>query len=271
MSISKLSIKKYYLLTKDIVEICEAIATENNKIFSFPHPFFYEEDCVTSPSDLGACVETEFDDGDLPVLYAAFHNETLIGFISTYFLDDSVEICSFIHPDYLGHGVFRTMFDTFADDYLGYDIFVTCHPKDCNLKSLLEHFGFSLNRSELLMAIDSKTYKRADTSHLSDFVIKKTLDNDESHYTISGGNGLIGEGFSYNGDNCATIHDIFINEDFRNNRYGLALVNYMISDLLATKSSILLHVTKENAAAFSLYKKLGFTVNEQSDYYLSML
>ena len=105
------SIQRIFDLNNDIINKCAAIASLQNTNNSIPHSFFYDE------------IELSEED-QLPVMYVAKICDEVIGFISTYYLDDSIEICSFVHPQYCGQGVFKSMYQLLASDYEGYDVYV---------------------------------------------------------------------------------------------------------------------------------------------------
>ncbi|MBE5959232.1 MAG: GNAT family N-acetyltransferase [Lachnospiraceae bacterium] len=263
MNITDYSIKRIYSITDDILLSCTNIVSLCNDKTNYPHSFFFDEEAfVSSPSN------ENIPEDELPVMYIASNKDGVIGFISTYYLDDYIEVCSFVHPSLFGQGIFSATYNLFMEDYAGYDIIASCFPEDTELKSFLEHLGFKLKKSELLMKLE----KEKKNSFSTDIEIKKNIYESEICYTIYSNETIpIGEGYAFLDECSSTIHDIFVKEDFRGNGFGFKLVNYMIEDLFATKNSILLHVTKENAAAYSLYKKLGFETVEQLDYFLSTL
>ncbi|MCR5837753.1 MAG: GNAT family N-acetyltransferase [Lachnospiraceae bacterium] len=263
-------INRLFTFDNSIVKTCENIAALCNANDYFTHSFFYED-----------LYDANVSDDNLPSMYVAKKNDMTVGFLSTYSLGDSIEICAFVHPDFEGMGIFKSMYRLFADDYEGYDIYVSCFPSDTKLISFINHFDYQYHNTELLMKYESVGFNNSSVFELlsasffdsKPLIINKNASENEISYTLSTTDGslILGEGTAFLDAQAASIHDILIHEEYRNRKYGLLLVKYMINDLCSMKNSILLHVSKENAAAFSLYNKLGFKIVEQLDYYLSML
>jgi ribosomal protein S18 acetylase RimI-like enzyme len=289
--VENIVIQRLFTFDNTIVDTCKKIAELCNSNDYFSHSFFFDDFCLSSADEFsydklssdGAYSDSVTSDSSdcLPSMYIAKTDDLTVGFLSTYSLGDSIEICAFVLPEFEGMGIFKSMYKLFADDYEGYDIYVSCSPSDAKLISFIKHFDYQYHNTEIMMKYesdglnDSSVFEPlAESFFDSDpLIINKNLSENEISYTLSttDGSRILGEGTAFLDSQAASIHDILIYEEYRNQKYGSLLVRYMINDLCSMKNSILLHVSKENAAAFSLYNKLGFKIVEQLDYYLSML
>lgn len=81
---------------------------------------------------------------------------------------------------------------------------------------------------------------------------------------------IVGSILIKNIDDVLLIDEIFIEEKYRNKGFGTSVLNNII---LNETKNIFLWVYKENSKAINLYKKLGFTIKQetQSRYYMQKI
>lgn len=66
---------------------------------------------------------------------------------------------------------------------------------------------------------------------------------------------------NFEGKPNSFLHELEVNEQFRNNGYGSAIVEYMVNKYDVDT----LYVANDNTIAISLYKKFGFKVIKSFD------
>ena len=81
---------------------------------------------------------------------------------------------------------------------------------------------------------------------------------------------IVGSILIKNIDDGLLIDEIFIEEKYRNKGFGTSVLNNII---LNETKNIFLWVYKENSKAINLYKKLGFTIKQEtrSRYYMQKI
>lgn len=198
----------------------------------------------------------------LPILYYATCNGTQIGFIHVDCLEGFyAELYGYVLPEFRNQKIMSLLFDTLLNDYDDYTMTITIDPRNRNEMNIISHFGFECVRTEYLMKTDLQKFKPQKNT-----VLLKSIPTESGEkYLYIEDNKIIGSCIVDKiNSSCACIHDVFINENDRNQGYGLILMTSILSHLNSDFHYAILHVTKENIAAVKLYNKLGFEVVESA-------
>ena len=250
MSAQQFKFKKCYIKTSDLLSEIKKIQQECNSYDHIPHHYFIDE---------------EYQDfSDFPCAYTAKDQDSTVGFLCPYILDQyNVEFCLFVLPKYRKQKIASGLFFRMVMDFGKYSYRLSIHPDNIIGKSFLEKMGFTYGCRECSMRLNKKEYvPETDQIELS-------ADKQEEQIRITG----IIDGIEVGHleiiafDMMACIHDVEIEEKFRRNGYGYRLLSSALHDIFQKYDSVILHVTKENTPAYQLYKKAGFRILEELDYY----
>ena len=211
------------------------------------------------------CFEDEFDVyTDYPRLYYIEYKNELVGFLSTYIIDDaSVEFSIFVHPRFRNNKMGTSLLKQFLKDYDFGNIEVAVHPNNEGGIFFLKENFFYADSTELLMQAHLNTFipkTSKSTYQLVDFA------SNNFKYIIE--QQCVGTcNTSYLSPSHVCISDVEIDENYRNQGMGYKFLHRILRDLALRFEEVILHVTKENVPAYKLYKKLGFDVAETTIFY----
>lgn len=208
------------------------------------------------------CFEDEFDVfTDYPRLYYVSLENRLLGFLSAYIIDsNSVEFCIFIHPDYRNKQLAKRLLKNFLIDYNMPNIEVSVHPENKSGINFLKKYDFCLASTEVLMNVPLNAFI---PKNISKPTFRKVFSSNTFKYMIH--NECVGScNISYLSDRHICISDVEIFEKYQNKGLGYQFMEKVLREMSLYFSDVLLHVTKENIAAYKLYKKLGFVENDST-------
>lgn len=249
MNLHKIIIEKIYAITDEHRQICFDIASACNNFDGLNISFF---------------IEDEESENTNVLTYFAKIKDKVVGFINTYYIcDGEIEICAFVHPDYRSSHILNLLFKELKKDYAGFTILLPINKSSSFYDYICKKFNFAYDCTELKMYIDSTLFQNQGHT----LAIHKEISADSICYSAFDNDVRVGALSVFPDNNVAVIHDVFVYEEFRRKGFGSQLVCFAIHDLLKRKDSILLHVTKENTAAYKLYCNLGFIINESLVYY----
>ena len=199
---------------------------------------------------------------NIPCYYYTLENNKLIGILSVFIPDEfSCEIYACTHPDHRQAGVFSNLLIT-ATETLSQtninNIQIVCEPNSSGENWLLSN-DYNQCICECLMKYNSNhTIK----SHCN-FIVKHN--EDYTFFELSLNSESLGKcNIAYN-NNCATIYDVQIYEEYQGNGYSKILIDMIIPFI--KKSSIVLHVTSSNIKALRAYISCGFDIIEELRFY----
>lgn len=136
-------------------------------------------------------------------------------------------------------------------------------------KSFANKMGFQYFATECSMTIKKEQF--ASTQNSLSLVSEKSEDglSPDGSLIIHGiSDGTeIGSCLISDFDRIVCIHDVEIYEKYRGKGYGYQLICALLHRVFPKYDSAILHVTKENEPAYRLYKKVGFEVVEELEYY----
>lgn len=234
---------------------------------------------------------------ELPCFFLGYVGERLVAFLTIFVpTRQEAEIQAFTHPDFQKKGCF----DQLLEEALRLlkaaripDLLFALEPASKNGLATLQTFpGNRWERSEYRMTVCSLK-KAPDSSGLQLFEVdnsnralfrdainlvfpRENLDNycdavissDFRHGYMVYKNGPVGVfNLSTEHGGEAMLYGVGIAEIHRGNGYGSALMGHAMRQGLRLADRITLDVDSDNPVALSLYKKCGFQVNFQVDYY----
>ena len=241
---------KSYNLTQELVNSCEKMSTECNDFDGLNTPFF---------------IDTEYENfSQLPWLYYCTLDSKIVGFISVYIIDThNVEICGFVLPEYRRNKIATNLFAQMVCDFDSVSFQLSLQAENDFGKSFINKMGFEYCSTECSMQL-KKEQHIAYTNQLSlspekqdgEIIVRALLAGAE-----------IGVSIISVFDNIVCIHDVEVYEDFRGKGYGYRLINTLLNHVFEKYELAILHVTKENEPAYRLYKKVGFEIIQELEYY----
>lgn len=250
MNTNNFTFQSSYKQTATLVESCEQICLECNDFDGLNNPFF---------------IDTEYEDSSkIPWLYYATADSKIVGFISIYIIDSyNVEICGFVLPQYRRQGIASHLFAMMVTDFDEMSYTLSMAPDNDFGKAFVDKMGFTYCSTECSMQLKKDQHILfKDTLSLNpekrddEIFVRGLIDGKEiGHSTISVF------------DNIVCIHDVEVHENFRGNGYGYRLISTLLNHIFEKYDSAILHVTKENEPAYRLYKKVGFEIIEELEYY----
>jgi len=224
--------------------------------------------------------------------FAAYHGAELTGFLSLLPSPDSneAEVTALVHPDYRRMGVFTALLHTAkaACEACGPHLFAaypnTAVADDAahNTSSLYS----SYSHTEYLMKLEADNPPESASVIMPGFpddelkacnitFAKKEYD-DHVIYSIlsdsdSSAGTVIASCCASHSDtdkaNTSCIYDVRTLACMRRRGMAYLLMRCIISEASEAKRSLILHCSGRNIAALNLYKKCGFAIKEQIDYY----
>jgi len=237
-------------------------------------------------------------DKNLECFYMAYDNKKLIGFLTTFIpTSNEAEVLAVVHPEYRQKGCFNMLFQAAKEILLCAgikNILLVIEAKSkSGLKALKKFEGCKLEHSEYRMFYEKfdniPEYNDLSFSEVnsenkkifSDITLDAFNDLDENDsfidtvieckdrdgYIAYNNNIPVGV-FDYNyEDNDAFLYGVAIKSDYRGKGFGKQLIGFALYEGLKKRNKIVLDVDSNNPIAFNLYKKCGFKVDFQVDYY----
>lgn len=244
-------------------------------------------------------------DRSIPCFYLGYEKGELVCFLTTFIPESTeAEVVAFTRPDMRRKGYFRLLF-TAACMELGVRgikrMVFALEPKSLSGAAALKSFGETkLLRSEYRMvfacapsahaaAEESLRFEEVCERNSADFLKLECEEFGDEERSDSYIDSLLTNprrtGYvAYEGKNpvgvyCVNydefpdgfIYGVVVEEKLRGKGYGRRLMTHALSVATKPTGRAILDVDSNNPAAFELYKKLGFTVTFQVDYYLKKI
>ena len=237
-------------------------------------------------------------DKTVQCFYMGYENDVLVAFLTT-FIPTSYEgeILAVTHPEYRGRGYFKKLFQCAKETLLlkGINkVLLVVEPKSKSGVEVLKSFKYAkLERSEYRMSysgsktvteypnlkffqvndenkeIFSEITREAfpdldDSSNFIDTVIHS--ENRKGYIAYKEGVPVGVFDFNYE-EGHAFLYGVAIAIPYRGKGFGKQLVGFALNEGLKKSDKVVLDVDSENPTAFNLYKKCGFQIDFQVDYY----
>lgn len=277
------------------VKKCSVLTeSEKNEILNLENMAFKEEQLENH-----AFLSNEINfDKNLECFYMAYDDNKLIGFLTTFIpTSNDAEILAVVHPEYRQKGCFSMLFEAAKEILLCAgikNILLVIETKSkSGLKTLKKFEEYKLEHSEYRMS-----YEKSDTipkyndlffsevnyenkKIFSDITLDAFNDLDENDSFIDTviecenrvgciaykNDTPIGV-FDYNyEDRDAFLYGVAIHGDYRGKGFGKQLIGFALEEGLKKRNKVVLDVDSNNPIAFNLYKKCGFKIDFQVDYY----
>jgi ribosomal protein S18 acetylase RimI-like enzyme len=286
MEMIVLKIKKCSALTDD----------EKNEILDLENIAF-KEDKLENHAFLSN--EINFDK-NLECFYMAYDNNKLVGFLTTFIpTSNEAELLSVVHPEYRQKGCFNMLLEAAKETLLCAGVknilFVIETKSKTGLKALKKFKGCKIDHSEYRMSYEKSdnipkyndlSFSKVNYENkkiFSDITLEAFNDLDEDENDgfidtviecedregyIAYNNDIPVGVFDYNyeeGD--AFLYGVAIQSDYRGKGFGKQLIGFALEEGLKKRNKIVLDVDSNNPIAFNLYKKCGFKIDFQVDYY----
>lgn len=205
------------------------------------------------------------ENNSLPTLYYATINKQVVGFISVDCVENIyAEICGFVLPDFRNRKIMSRLFDAFLEDYDECYINTALKAKNSTETDIISHLGFEYVSTEYAMKYD---LTKLSFQALPSFIQEECTDTDMKFCLFKNSIPIGLCMAEHVSSNTICIHDVSIDENFRRKSYSFKMLNHILSYLSGQYDYAVLHVTKENTAAVSLYKKLGFEITDSAFIY----
>ncbi|MCY6354473.1 GNAT family N-acetyltransferase [Clostridium sp. ZS2-4] len=237
-------------------------------------------------------------DKTLQCFYIGYENDELIAFLTTFMPTSyEAEILAVTHPDHRGKGCFKKLFQTAKETLLlaGINkILLVIEPKSKSGVEVIKNFECTkLERSEYRMSYDgSKTLPEyqdlqffevnnqnketfaeitrdafPDLEESSNFIDTVIFSKNRKGYIAYKEDIPVGV-FDFNYEEGDTfLYGVGIARPYRGKGFGKQLVGFALNEGLKKFDKVVLDVDSENPIAFNLYKKCGFQIDFQVDYY----
>lgn len=246
----KINFHKSFQQTESFIASCHKISSVCNHFDQQKNPFFIDE---------------EYDSlSRKPWLYYATLDTEMIGFLSVYVIDAyNVEICCFVLPEYRRKKVATNLFSRMVVDYDCQSFQLSMATGNKTGKAFATKMGFEYCSTECSMQLDKKNFS----------VFKDTLSlipekqNDEISVCGNIDGTEVGRSVISVFNNTVCIHNVEIYEEYRGKGYGYLFIGTLLNHIFAKYDTAILHVTKENAPAYGLYRKIGFETVQELEYY----
>ena len=240
--------------------------------------------------------QTEFEND---ITYSV--NDQLVGYLGIFhFVEDEVEFCGMVHPDYRQQGIFKILFEEAykkAPDYEIKRVAVPCSQKATIAKKIMEKMGAKVNGSEYNMQLEKtdlyrKKYHRniklrlgkkediptiaamdaicfeTEFEDMLQRYLNDVASEDRRIWIVSKSGKTIGKIHVRFDKNKAYIHDFCVLPNYQGKKYGTDILNKIIDYLLDKyKLTICLDVKAENASAIKIYERAGFVVDQAYEYW----
>ncbi len=237
-------------------------------------------------------------DKTVQCFYMGYENDVLVAFLTT-FIPTSYEgeILAVTHTEYRGRGYFKKLFQCAKETLLlkGINkVLLVVEPKSRSGVEVLKSFKYTrLEHSEYRMSysgsktlieypnlkffqvnnenkeIFAKITREAfpdleDSSNFIDTVIYS--ENRKGYISYREGVPVGVFDFNYE-EGHAFLYGVAIAIPYRGKGFGKQLVGFALNEGLKKSDKVVLDVDSKNPTAFNLYKKCGFQVDFQVDYY----
>ena len=246
----KINFHKSFQQTECFIASCHKISSACNRFDQQKNPFF---------------IDKEYDSlSGKPWIYYATYDTEIIGFLSVYIIDAyNVEICCFVLPEYRRKKIATNLFSYMVTDYDCQSFQLSIDIGNKIGKAFAIRMGFEYCSTECSMRLDKKNF-----SEFKD-VMSLTPEKQNDEILIRGffDGTEIGRSVISVFDNTVCIHDVEIYEEYRGKGYGYRFIGTLLNHIFAKYDTAILHVTKENAPAYYLYKKVGFHTIQELEYY----
>lgn len=218
-------------------------------------------------SKYDAYIDNQPNDYDAFLLM--YDNDTLISYLAIFApFDDGVEITGYTHPEHFNKGYFKTLLNKALGLTNSTAYFSICEQSDA-AKHLIFAYDASYSHSEYIMYIKKRMHIQKKIKSIS--IGRQEVVKDEEYlFFIKDSDVTVGEARIVIDGNLINICDVLIYEKYRNCGYGRQLMSHIVHFLQIQYDKsrlIILQVSSKNALACNLYRKLGFEVYEQTDYY----
>lgn len=245
---------------------------------------------------------------DMPCFYLGYLENELVAFLTTFVPStQEAEVLAAVHPKYKNKGIFKTLLsETIVElgkKHIDRIIFAV-EPKSQDgmmcLKSLPES---DLLRSEYRMVMKDQvidiekvkqelkevknlTVERVTKENVDEYktitnaAFEEEEDDNEAYvetilsgegrdgYLMYLGNEAVGTFCLNHEDGDTFIYGVAIKDGLRGKGLGRNLMKFVTALAFGMSDRVVLDVDSENPAAYELYKKIGFVVEFQVDYYL---
>lgn len=237
-------------------------------------------------------------DKTLQCFYMGYEKDKLSAFLTTFMPTSyEAEVLAVTHPDYRGKGCFKKLFQAAKETLLlaGINkILLVVEPKSKSGVEVVKNFERAkLERSEYRMSCNgSKTLPEypdlqffevnnqnkeifaeitrdvfPDLEERSNFIDTVISSKNRKGYIAYKEEIPVGV-FDFNYEEGDTfLYGVGVATPYRGKGFGKQLVGFALNDGLKKFDKVVLDVDSENPIAFNLYKKCGFQIDFQVDYY----
>ncbi len=243
-----------------------------------------------------------------PAFFFALSGDRMVGAVTLFLPGDgSAEISALVAPEYRKQGIFKALLKQAhltLKSLKCNQVLLAVTPGISATDAVLKKMKCKLDTSEYMMLLPKNTYtgtvtdacvkSRNDCRPMLVAATKKDIpelaqmnvdffDNDYEFaidtiegfmeeelvhkYLLRVGKTNVGCGFFCLSKDCCSLFGIGVKSEFRGKGYGKALMALLLS-AAPSNLPVVLHVSSHNAAAFSIYRSLGFEITAQQDFYL---
>ena len=242
--------KKLYSKKQEDVDAFQALANECISYDGLAHSFFVDEEYTASIH--------------VPYAYAAYAENNLVGFLSVYKLDDyNVELCVFVKPEYRKEKIASNLFFRMITDYDSMSYRIPILPGNSIGEQFATKMGLVFTSREIGMKLSKEDFSPID----DDIKLDSNVDGENLVVEAYVDDLRVGRAIVYGTSSAACIHDVEIDEELREKGYGYRMTMAILKDAFMKFDDVLLHVTYENTPALALYKKIGFSIVSEINYY----
>lgn len=240
-------------------------------------------------------------DKNIPCFFLGYEEEKLAAFLTIFLpTKEEGEISAFTNPDYRKKGNFKKLFKEAAEVLKENDVpkvLFVAEPKSDTSKEVLKKIGETeLVRSEYTMSYLKEKFQNNKNkkglkfeivsednkkiySQMTEEIFKmaegtndnfvenaiKSIDRDAYiGYFNSEKIGVFNMNYTEDG---VFLYGLGIREDFQRKGYGEEFLNFALKKAFEKGKKVILDVDSDNMPAYNLYKKLGFKIDFQADYY----
>lgn len=262
-----------------------------------------ESACIKEDSlESSLFLSTEINyDREIPVFFSAYEGEKLVGFLTIFIpTKEEAEISAIVHPDYRRKGIF-TKLDEVAREIISENkigrILYCVETKSKSAGEVLRQRKIEqIIRSEYRMEAKEESILKDFSAASGIYSERANPKNIKNYLEIT--ESAFGEGDSGYSDTIMSsktrlgyvlykdetpvgvfvigleeegkpfIYGVAVKKDERGKGYGKALMGEACKIGFNYGKTLQLDVDSENPVAFNLYKKMGFKITFQMDYYI---